>query len=593
MKKYLPSNLISQATARNWDRLRSDQESEDRLTRRANKKLSQKTVFPKEYFTNPSNSLAIQGLLNRIRLEKLPLKKIISSLCANFLIRNKLALSRQERLISKNPYIHQFLDEIAPDLAKPLLELDLPIEEKDIVGFIYQCLLSEGRKNVQGSYFTPGNIVQTLTKNLDINEQTAVLDPCCGTGSFLLNISGVKPENLYGIDIDPLAAIIAKTNLFVKFKEKEFSPNIFCEDFLLIGQTFFNKSELPDLFDIIISNPPWGASIPKDHHRFYPEITSGESFSFFIVQALRKLKKKGQLCFLLPESVFNVKSHQDVRKSILDKTSIRKLFLFGRCFSGVFTPVVGILLDHIKHTDHVVLIESDAPPFQCRQNDYLKNDHYAFTIMNGIDQSIIDTIYGHPFRTLSESRWALGIVTGNNKEKLHTERKTGMEPIYTGKDVQRYSLKAPSSFIKYERSEFQQIAPDEMYRADEKLVYKFISNRLVFSYDESGSLFLNSANILIPCIEGMSVKTALAFLNSNVLQFLYAKKFGEIKILRGNLEKLPFPIISADLDRRLTRLVDSAREGTPGAHEEIQKFIYRVWKLTDNQIQHLEKSING
>lgn len=38
----------------------------------------------------------------------------------------------------------------------------------------------------------------------------------------------------------------------------------------------------------------------------------------------------------------------------------------------------------------------------------------------------------------------------------------------------------------------------------------------MFAYDDTSSLFLNSANILIPNIPGMSTKTVLAFLNSSL-----------------------------------------------------------------------------
>ena len=171
----------------------------------------------------------------------------------------------------------------------------------------------------------------------------------------------------------------------------------------------------------------------------------------------------------------------------------------------------------------------------------------------------------------------MGVITGDNKNKVKSRQGRGMEPIYTGKDIEAYTLKRPTKFIKYERSDFQQVAKDEIYRADEKLVYKFISKNLVFAYDDSKSLFLNSANILIPRIPGMSIKTVLAFLNSEMFRFLYKSLFGEIKILKGNLMELPFPEITPEMDEKLTKLVAKVLKGNKNAVKEIDNQINKLF----------------
>ena len=178
---------------------------------------------------------------------------------------------------------------------------------------------------------------------------------------------------------------------------------------------------------------------------------------------------------------------------------------------------------------------------------------------------------------MKESIWGLGIVTGDNKKHLKLKQGRGMEPIYTGKEIEAYTLKQPRYFVKYKRADYQQVAKDEIYRTDEKLVYKFISKNLVFSYDGSGSLFLNSANILIPRIPGMTIKTVLAFLNSETFKFLYKSLFGEIKILKGNLMELPFPEISPETNENLTKLVDEVLKGNNKALNKIDVLIYNLF----------------
>ena len=114
---------------------------------------------------------------------------------------------------------------------------------------------------------------------------------------------------------------------------------------------------------------------------------------------------------------------------------------------------------------------------------------------------------------------------------------------------------------------------------ERKLVYKFVSNKLMFAYDDTSSLFLNSANILIPNISGMSTKTVLAFLNSSLYQFLYEKLFGELKVLKGNLMELPFPKIDSETNNTLTMLVEEIISEGKNNQNDIDEIIYNVYDL--------------
>ena len=77
----------------------------------------------------------------------------------------------------------------------------------------------------------------------------------------------------------------------------------------------------------------------------------------------------------------------------------------------------------------------------------------------------------------------------------------------------------------------------------------------------------------------MSIKTVLAFLNSELFKFLYKSLFGEIKILKGNLMELPFPEISAETDKKLTQLVDEVLKGNNKAVKLIDYELFKVFGL--------------
>ena len=188
---------------------------------------------------------------------------------------------------------------------------------------------------------------------------------------------------------------------------------------------------------------------------------------------------------------------------------------------------------------------------------------------------------------LSGSRWALGLVTGNNRELLQETWEEGREPIYTGREVERYVLRPPRKFLRYDRAQLQQAAPEEVYRAPEKLVYKFISRRLVFACDRSCSLLLNSANLLQPRVPGMGTLAVLAFLNSDVFQFFYRQLFGEVKVLKGNLLELRFPEIGETDNARLEAWVEGILAGDSQLDSAIQEWICGFYGFSERQVRLL------
>ncbi len=163
-----------------------------------------------------------------------------------------------------------------------------------------------------------------------------------------------------------------------------------------------------------------------------------------------------------------------------------------------------------------------------------------------------------------------------------------MEPIYKGSNVLPYRLSEPNSYIEYKPELFQQVAPEYKYRTPEKLIYKFISNKLVFAYDKNKSLTLNSANVLLPTLANYPIKLLLGLLNSKLYHFIYSKKFNTHKVLRGDLEKLPFPIINNEDQSIIISLVDEAIEGKD-VQEKLDLAIMRIIGLSKEQIEIVMK----
>ena len=557
--------FISKATKRNWDKLNNS--GDDRLMRRANKSRSQKTIVPDDYVMAGS----LPRFVEELRQQQHPVNDLIFSLCAMKIEHNKVEEANAKRFFEEYAGYHRIALEVPRQILKNRFD--------DWIGFVYQSLTAEGHRIMTGLYYTTPSIVEEMLSDVRLTTNQHFLDPCCGSGIFLMKVEGARPEQLYGIDNDPLAVMIAKANLMVKFNESAVYPQIYQLDFLLHA-----ASALAGLkFDYIVTNPPWGSEKRKRHASDI--ISSNEQSTLFYTESFKFLNDNGILHFLMPTSVLKIKVHADFRRFIAENTCLEAINCYHERFKGVFTDFISLKVRNKAANGKQSYIVRTAHNEIIRKNWQVQDDDFcAIPLLNDRTEAILDKAERLRHDDLSHSQWALGIITGNNAKVLKDRPRKGLEPIFTGKDIRRYGLKKASRYIKYNRVDFQQCAKDEFYRAKEKLVYKFVSSSLCFTYDDKQRLFLNSANILIPEIEGMSIKTVLAFLNSALFNFLYAKRFNDIKILKGNLSALPFPKITPEQDLQFTALVERALSGDTSAQDEIDALIFSLYQLNAEEI---------
>lgn len=125
------------------------------------------------------------------------------------------------------------------DLAKELLKYDFSQVDEDFFKEIYQEIVERGQRHRIGEYYTPEWLVELILKEVIAlwKERSAepprILDPACGSGTFLCNAIRMLREelstrgwdpskildfilaNLVGVDINPLAVTIARANYLI------------------------------------------------------------------------------------------------------------------------------------------------------------------------------------------------------------------------------------------------------------------------------------------------------------------------------------------------------------------------------------------
>lgn len=635
---------ISKATAKNWIRLGKivpdmngqlfspeyiekfvanlKSSNNTKLKRRRNKKNATGKVLYKDYVHTASNQKLVADLLELGIVED---ERDLLIVLANFAVQlyyqchktqyfdNNVLLSflSQEHtgefhilikdLIGNHTIDSALIDKLQPALTKEILF----VKGEDSLGFVYISLQDIGQRKSSGAYYTPEKVVNELIDRLYENDPNlkakTICDPCCGTGNFLLSlgVKGIDYSNLYGQDIDPISVFLSRINIALM------APEISALDIrsrIIIGNTYFET--FTQKFDIIVGNPPWGSDFSEADalqcRRVFKTAIgkSIESYDLFVEKALSMLKHKGVLAFVLPEAILSVAAHDTVRRLIIDSCSFRFISYLGNVFSGVQCPsiILGITPDD-KKTVVGCKVSTGNNTFVISKPRAFSDGMLSLNVSDEENQCL-DAISNIKNATYlkGKAKFALGIVTGNNKEYISTEKKDDNEIILKGSDIQRYSMTPSGNYIRFVPESFQQVAPVEMYRAKEKLLYRFISEVPVFTYDDRQTLSLNSCNIVIPDIDGLEMKYILAILNSSVAAYFISKKFNSVKLLRSHIEQMPIPVVPMNVQVSIIKKVDrimNSSENISGLYEDLDSDIMELYGLATKHSDVIKNALRG
>ena len=334
-----------------------------------------------------------------------------------FLFYNTKDEFKDDQLFEENEIIKIRQNSFEQILEK-LESYNLSDTQDDVKGIAFEQFLGTTFRGELGQYFTPRTIVDFMTNILDPNEGETVCDPTCGSGGFLIkafeymrekieddvkeakaklraDIEGDNYEDLsekkqleineriekmqavlnkeldtqvvdsrmyklsrnciYGTDANPRMARTSKMNMIM---HGDGHGGVHHHDGLLNLNGIFEER-----FDVILTNPPFGARIDKsqkitDADRFTDEdliakykekygvayenalkqvndnigksllslydvgSMSGLTEVLFMERCLKLLKKGGRMGMVLPEGVLNTSNLQKVREYFEGKAKI-------------------------------------------------------------------------------------------------------------------------------------------------------------------------------------------------------------------------------------------------------------------------------
>jgi len=447
-------------------------------------------------------------------------------------------------------------------------------KNEDLLGSLYLSLRKRKERKQSGSYYTPEKIAKRLTglafPKGTCSEPLTILDPACGTGSILLALpEECELQQVYGYDIDPMAIAIVRVNMALRYGICD--KGVLTEHFTVRD---FLKEGCSNAADLIVGNPPWGSEFTPEEEaeyrkKFWTAATKQiESGNLFVEQSLLQLKDGGRLCFVLPEALLHVKTHRAVRALILKKSLVKQAEYLGEVFEKVQCPSVILLLEKQENVSrenagNTGLVRLSPERFLLDVSD----EEFALLQRRATADNMV--------RLRGQASFALGIVTGNNEKYLQKAKTAGSEPILKGKDIERFCVKEASAYIAFAPENYQQVAPVELYRAPEKLLYRFVGARPVFAYDDKKTLTLNSCNIVIPQVEGMDMRYIMAVFNSSVIEFWHRRVNHSMKLLRAHIEEFPIPMADEEQQREIIELTEWLQEN----EHEIQRPDQKIAEL--------------
>ena len=261
----------------------------------------------------------------------------------------------------------------------------------DFKGKAYEEIVGSNLRGDRGEFFTPRNVMHMVVDMINPKEGEKVLDSSCGTGGFVVTamnsviakltakmeqtygnkedwsgdirkgfddtISQIAAENFFGFDINPDLVKATKMNMVMN---NDGSGNIIQLNTLLPPilwgddrkKVIQKAMETPQpitnirsigVFDVIVTNPPFGSKIPISDQQILEQFDLGYSWDkdengnwhkninlrgsvppeqIFIERIIQLLKPGGRAAIVLPDSIFSSPGLEFIRTWLLYNTRI-------------------------------------------------------------------------------------------------------------------------------------------------------------------------------------------------------------------------------------------------------------------------------
>lgn len=286
------------------------------------------------------------------RQQGIEAEDVFYALCARYLEYNKI--NGSNRLINIKEKGGNVLSKVKNEksLNNLINHIMLFDPNGENLPVFYQYFLAKRYRDFSGKFFTPRRIASAMVSLLPMREDSIIMDPTCGGGTFLIEASkkwGSNNCQLLGNDVDELLIDLTEIVLYLG------TPNNH-NNRLFVSNIFEPTNDIQNLFgtiDYILANPPF--SLPIDSIGTNSKLFSlgyRNSDALFIDIAYNLLKPGGRLVCLLPHSIISNSEYERLRKSIEEDWCLMGIIILPE---GVFQ----LTSNTTTRADITILIKKD------------------------------------------------------------------------------------------------------------------------------------------------------------------------------------------------------------------------------------------
>ncbi len=276
----------------------------------------------------------------------------------------ELLLGEKNDLVNEIAFSCQEIIPLVKDVIDTQNMFDFSKIEYDIIGRIFEQLIREDERHRLGQYFTPPNVIDLINSFCIRTGREKVIDPSCGSGTFLIRAYIQKKKmlnvnhryvlkDIYGVDISSYAVYLSMLNLAIRDVTKVSYPRILQKDFFhisrskkekfLIDKNSTEKLKL-DNFDAIIGNPPYTRQEDINTFSNKKQICNtienewsikkldrrSSIYSYFFFHAGSLLKENGYLGFVTSNSWLDVDYGKKLQDWILTNFEVVAIIASGK-----------------------------------------------------------------------------------------------------------------------------------------------------------------------------------------------------------------------------------------------------------------------
>jgi type I restriction enzyme M protein len=246
--------------------------------------------------------VGIEEILNAL-LDK---AKDLNKAAKLVILKIKVIDSQDVTDLTKEQFSH-VLQEIK-DKILPFIN-DRTTKGQDLLNLFFTTFNKYVGKADKNQAFTPDHIVHFMCKVVGVNRNSVILDPCCGSGAFLVRAmtealadcdtegerERVRKKQIYGIEYEETAFGLATTNMLI---HSDGNSNI------VQGSCFKADNYVDAGVNVVLMNPPYNAqrkhSDPDYVKTWNSKIKEDPSKGFHYVYEIAEKVKTGRLAVLLP-----------------------------------------------------------------------------------------------------------------------------------------------------------------------------------------------------------------------------------------------------------------------------------------------------